>query len=180
MKKTIAALGIAVVGLVFIGISMMVYREQEVECKESVCALKERHDMVPAVTKTAHESATHEGAVIELTADMFDATIANTKPVIVDFYATWCPPCKAIKPIFVELAQEQKDWVFAAIDVEKAPAIMSRCGVKGMPTLVVFKKGIQWGAITGFMQKERLLAELQKIINADHQPIALSKADTAQ
>jgi thioredoxin len=102
--------------------------------------------------------------VLEVTAENFDAVVTQaTKPVVIDFHATWCGPCKTIKPIFDQLAQEYPDWVFAAVDIDQAPDIAAACGVNAVPTFVVFKQGVQWGSLEGGRKKAQLMDELKAI-----------------
>lgn len=148
-----------------------------IECKDGVCTIKERKNK-PVVIE---EQKKEESAVIELTADKFDDFVKNAKkPVIVDFYAVWCQPCKQVKPTVDELAQEKNEWIFASIDVDKAPAIMTKCGVMAMPTFVIFKDGVQWGMFNGARSKELLVAEIEKIINAEKAMPRSKEADGQQ
>lgn len=102
--------------------------------------------------------------VIEVTAENFDAVVMQaTKPVVIDFHAIGCGPCKTIKPLFAELAQEHTDWVFVAVDIDQAPEIAATCGISVVPTFVVFKQGVQWGSFEGGRKKEQLMEDLQAI-----------------
>ncbi|MEZ0244739.1 MAG: thioredoxin, partial [Sphingomonas sp.] len=66
----------------------------------------------------------------------------SDKPVVVDFYAEWCGPCKMMAPGLAELAEEMEDQVtIVKIDAEESPEAPSRYGVRGFPTLIVFKGG---------------------------------------
>lgn len=108
-----------------------------------------------------------ESRVIELTSATFETVVKKSKGVaVVDFFATWCGPCKQVKPVFAELSIEHKEWTFGTIDIDQAPEIMTECGVQAMPTFVVFKDGKQWGAIKGARKKADLLAEINTIIEA--------------
>ncbi|KAL7004384.1 thioredoxin trx1 [Cystobasidiomycetes sp. EMM_F5] len=74
----------------------------------------------------------------------FKESIAGEKPVIVDFSATWCGPCKVISPLFVELSQDPKykdNATFATIDVDEEEDIAQEVGIRAMPTFMVFKNG---------------------------------------
>ena len=83
------------------------------------------------------------GEPIALTAATFDKHIErNGVPVIVDFWAPWCGPCRAMAPIFDRAAKEMEPRVrFAKLNVDEEPAIAARYGVRGIPTMIVFDKG---------------------------------------
>lgn len=152
----------------------MIYANEKPQCKDGVCPYqpsKKNHEVKP------EDAVVNHNAVIEVTVENFESVVKNsTKPVVVDFYATWCQPCKIMKPIFTELAQEEKEWTFVAIDGDKYSALTASCGVKAFPTFVVFKNGAQWGKIEGGRSKEQFMPEFKKII-ASEQPFALSQAD---
>jgi thioredoxin 1 len=151
---------------------------QEMICKDGVCSIRKDESM--PINIKMEEIVKQEDAVIEVTVDNFEAIVKKaTKPVVIDFYATWCRPCKSIKPIFSELAQEEKNWVFAAIDVDTAPTIMASCGVQAMPTFVIFKDGVQWGSVQGVLPKEQLMIEFKKIISMNS-PILPTKVAQMQ
>lgn len=158
MKRTITY---AMISLVAMG-GLMSYAEEKMECKDGVCSIESSKNAAVAVQE--EKKVVPQENVIEITTDSFDNVVKNAaKPVVIDFYATWCQPCTAIKPIFAELAHEEKDWVFGAIDIDKNPTIMQNCGVQAVPTFIVFKNGIQWGMIKGGLPKEQLMQELKKI-----------------
>lgn len=137
------------------------FRQKKLNCKDGVCSIESAHSTPVKVKENIKTRA-----VIELTYENFEQIVLKaTKPVIIDFYANWCPPCKEVKPIYNQLALEKTDWVFTALNVDIAPEIMDKCGVKAMPTFVVFKNGIQYGLIEGVMPKEKLVSEFQKMIN---------------
>ena len=91
-----------------------------------------------------------------------DASFANEVlssdlPVVVDFTATWCPPCHAIAPFLEEIANELTGKVkIAKLDVDENPNITVRYGVRSMPTLIVFKQGEPTAMQVGAMPKGRL------------------------
>lgn len=82
-------------------------------------------------------------APLMLTDGNFDRVIeASTVPVIVDFYADWCGPCKAMAPVFADLAQRQRAKALVAkLDTDRNPAIAARYGIRSIPTIVVMRDG---------------------------------------
>src|ERR1700690_2492337 len=81
--------------------------------------------------------------VIELTDANFDAEVLkSTEPVLVDFTATWCGPCKALAPVVEKLAEEAGGkFKVGKLDIDEAPDVTKRYGVRGVPTVLVFKGG---------------------------------------
>ena len=81
-------------------------------------------------------------AVVKLTKDNFDAeALQSTKPVLVDFYADWCGPCKMISPLVEELSEESAAYKVGKVNVDETPEVAARYGVMSIPTLIVFKDG---------------------------------------
>jgi thioredoxin 1 len=104
---------------------------------------------------------------ITITDDSFEIDVLQAdKPVLVDFWATWCGPCQMIAPILEEIAAEYQDQVTVAkLDVDVNPATPGKFGVMGIPTLILFQNGTAVERITGFMPKDRLLAKLTPHFN---------------
>lgn len=106
------------------------------------------------------------GGVIEVTDDTFgDLVLAAGKPVLVDFWAQWCPPCHMLSPVLAEIAAELQDTlIIAKVNVDENQVIAQRYGILAMPTLCVFRAGEVIFQVVGARSKRRLLAELSAIL----------------
>jgi thioredoxin 1 len=88
----------------------------------------------------------------------FNELINGPTPVLVDFYATWCGPCKELSPVLEEVAVDLKGKVkVIKIDVDKNPAAAQIYQVRGVPTMILFKNGKQLWKQSGVMHKEMLI-----------------------
>ncbi|WDP90700.1 MAG: thioredoxin [Desulfobacter sp.] len=104
--------------------------------------------------------------IIELTDDDFENMIKTSdKPVMVDFWAPWCGPCKAIGPTVEALSAEYGDkMTFAKVNVDDNPLSPSKFGVQAIPTLIFFKGGQVAEQITGMVAKEKLEETLKSVL----------------
>jgi thioredoxin 1 len=100
-----------------------------------------------------------------VTASSFDAEVLKHKgPVLVDFYAEWCGPCKLTSPILEELSGEMKNMKFVKVDVDKDPDLSSQYNVFSIPTFTIFKNGQVAAQFTGAMGKEGFIEEIKKAV----------------
>ncbi|CCM62272.1 MULTISPECIES: thioredoxin [Candidatus Microthrix] len=101
-------------------------------------------------------------AITHLTNSSFSEEVTGSDlPVLVDFWAEWCGPCKTIAPVLEELAQEHGDKLrIAKVDVDSEQALALRFGIQGIPTMIVFSNGEPELRITGAMGKPQLEAKL--------------------
>lgn len=99
---------------------------------------------------------------VKVGAEHFDGVLAGTNaPVLVDFYADWCGPCKILAPVIDELAQAQAGRaLIVKVDTDKYPGISERYGIRGIPTVIVFREGKESARHVGLAQRNQLEALL--------------------
>ncbi|RJQ20017.1 MAG: thioredoxin [Nitrospiraceae bacterium] len=104
-------------------------------------------------------------AVKSLSADSFDQTIKSPGLVMVDFWATWCGPCKIIAPVIEELAKEYAGKVtFAKVNTDENPDLASRHNIRGIPTLIFFKDGKVLDQVVGAVPKTQLKSKIDSLV----------------
>ena len=99
-------------------------------------------------------------AVIHVTKENFEEIKNGAKPVLLDFYADWCGPCRMVAPIIEEIGNERDDIVVGKINVDEQGELAQEFGVMSIPTLVVLKGGEVTNQVTGARPKAAILALL--------------------
>ena len=106
------------------------------------------------------------GNLLELTDETFDEEVgASDVPLIVDFWAEWCGPCRMVAPVLEQIASENEGKVrLAKLNVDDAPAVAQRFGIMSIPTLMVFQDGVAKKRIVGAKGKGQLLEDLAEFL----------------
>ena len=101
----------------------------------------------------------------QVTSENFEDEVLNSdKPVIVDFWADWCGPCKALSPILDQIADEMVDQArIVKVNVDQASDLAQKYGIRGIPTLIFFKNGEVKSTLVGNQPKEEIVKNIQSL-----------------
>jgi thioredoxin 1 len=99
----------------------------------------------------------------QLTADAFEATVKRPGLTVIDFWADWCGPCRAMAPQFKRAATLRPQYSFAKVDVDAEPELAERYGIRSIPTLIVFRDGEAVAAQTGVVGADGLVKALDRL-----------------
>jgi len=105
---------------------------------------------------------------VAVTQETFEAEVLRaTMPVLVDFWAAWCAPCRMVAPLVDEIAGERAEQLkVAKVDVDKSPQIATRFGIMSIPTLILFKDGQPVEQMVGYVPKDRLMERVEPYLQA--------------
>ena len=92
-------------------------------------------------------------SVMHITKENFDAVVNGEKPVLLDFWATWCGPCLMVAPIVEEIASERDDIVVGKVNVDEEMELAIKFGIVSIPTLILLKNGMEVDKIVGYRPK---------------------------
>ena len=98
---------------------------------------------------------------IKVTNKDFENIISNNDIALIDFYADWCGPCKALSPIIDDIAKNETHIAVGKVNVEEEKELATKYGVRSIPTMVVFKNGKEVNRLVGFLPKEEILAKIK-------------------
>jgi thioredoxin 1 len=102
---------------------------------------------------------------VNVTDETFTAFLQSDKPVLVDFWATWCGPCKMMNPVLEEISRDYEDkLVVGKLDVDHNPATAQQYGIMSIPTLMLFKNGQVIKQIVGYRSKNDLVGQLSSVL----------------
>jgi thioredoxin 1 len=100
-----------------------------------------------------------------VTEETFETRVlARDKPVLVEFWATWCGPCRMVAPVLEQIAGERPDVEVVKVNYDEEPSVGQRYGVMGLPTMVLFRGGEPVRSFVGAKPKARLLTDLDEAL----------------
>lgn len=99
-------------------------------------------------------------SAIKITKENYDSVVKNDKPLLIDFYADWCGPCRMLSPTVDKIAAEREDIVVGKVNVDDEPELAEAFGVSSIPTLVVMKSGNVAARSVGVSPKAKITAML--------------------
>lgn len=99
-------------------------------------------------------------SILHVNADNFEQIKQSEKPVLLDFYADWCGPCRMVAPIIEEIARENEQYLIAKINVDQSPELAMQFGIVSIPTLIVMKGGEVVQQVAGARPKAQILSML--------------------
>jgi len=100
-------------------------------------------------------------------ANFVSEVVKSSKPVVIDFWASWCMPCQMMGPVFEGVSKLMPDVKFVKVNVDENQELASRFFVSGIPTIIVFKGGVELSRFSGYRDSDNLVASIKEIIMTD-------------
>ena len=127
-----------------------------------------------ACTKTEKPDSRPDARIVVTTASHDQLIKESTKPIVLDFWAAWCGPCKRMDPIFAEASVERPDVVFGKVNVDEEPKLAQKYDIRAIPTLLVIVDGKVVKTSVGLLNKAALLQLLDEAVKKNAQALTLN------
>jgi thioredoxin 1 len=99
-------------------------------------------------------------SIIKVTNENFKEIKDSKYTVLIDFYADWCGPCRMLGPVLDEIANEKSDIAIGKVNVDNDRELANSFGIRSIPTMIIFKNGVEVDRMVGFFNKDNILARL--------------------
>lgn len=109
----------------------------------------------------SHTERRYIMSVIHVTKENFEEIKSSDKPVLLDFFAHWCGPCRMLSPVIEEIAEEHPEFVICKVNVDEEGELAREFGIMNIPTMIVFKGGQPVERLSGFRPKSQIVAMLE-------------------